>query len=79
MPKAAERKESGFALFCGWLDEKFDYSKSGQSELPAFRKKHEELRTVKPRVAGETAWLGAAAASQLAGKLHWECTFLIDW
>lgn len=79
MPKAAERKESGFALFCVWLEEKLDNSNSGQSELPALRKKHEELRTVKPGVAGETARLGAAAVSQLAGKLRWACTFLVDW
>lgn len=46
-------------MFCGWLEEKFG---SDQSESLALRKKLEELRTVKPGVAGETARQGAVAA-----------------
>ena len=48
--------------FCGWLEEKFGKDNSDQSESPALRKKLEELKTVKPGVAGETARLGAVAA-----------------
>jgi len=59
MPKIADRGKGGFALFCGWLEEKFG---SDQSESLALRKKLEELRTVKPGVAGETARQGAVAA-----------------
>lgn len=62
MPKIADREEGGFALSCGWLEEKFDNGNSDQSESPALRKMLEELRTVKPGVAGETARLGAVAA-----------------
>lgn len=43
MPKVAER-EGWFALFCGWVEEKFDDGNSGQSESPALRKKLEELK-----------------------------------
>lgn len=49
-------------MFCGWLEEKFGKDNSDQSESPALRKKLEELKTVKPGVAGETARLGAVAA-----------------
>lgn len=60
MPKVAEPKKSGFSFFCGWLA-KFDCSNYGQSELSTLWKKL-ELGTAKPRVAGETARLGAVAA-----------------
>lgn len=62
MPKIADRGKGGFALFCGWLEEKFGKDNSDQSESLALRKKLEELRTVKPGVAGETARRGAVAA-----------------
>jgi hypothetical protein len=39
MPKVAEGKEGGFALFCGWLEDKSDNGNSGQSKLPALRGK----------------------------------------
>lgn len=65
MPRTPESKEGGFAVFFGWLEEKFDNGNSGQSESPALMKTLEQL-TAKPRLAGETARLGSVSALQLA-------------
>lgn len=65
MPKAPEPEEGGFAVFSGWLEEKFDNGNSGQSESLALTKPLEQL-TVKPRLTGETARLGSVSALQLA-------------
>lgn len=67
MPKVAEPKERGFALFCGWLERRFDNSDSGQSELLALREKPEELRTAKLPTCGRNCTAGRRAR------------FLIGW
>lgn len=67
MPKVAEQKEKGIALFSGWLEERVDNSNGGQSELPARREKPQELRTAKLPSRGRSCTAGRRAR------------FLIGW
>lgn len=76
MPRVAEQKESGFALFCGWLEKRGDNGNSSQSELPARREKPEELRTAK--VPGGTA--GRRARFLIGWPTpRWACSLRADW